>query len=87
MTGRHNHTRWLSKTRRALPLALAVALLIALFGCDGEAALDTAVPTRTTQTPDAARAYVHAAASHIYPHPYAYILAVANRAGADPGPG
>ncbi len=47
MTGRHNHTRWLSKTRRALPLALAVALLIALFGCDGEAALDTAVPTRT----------------------------------------
>ena len=47
MTGRHNHTRWLGKARRALPLALAVALLIALFGCDGEAALDTAVPTRT----------------------------------------
>ena len=47
MTGKHNHTRWLGKARRALPLALAVALLIALFGCDGEAALDTAVPTRT----------------------------------------
>ena len=47
MTGKHNHTRWLSKVRRALPLALAVALLIALFGCDGEAALDTATPIPT----------------------------------------
>ena len=47
MTGKRNHTRWLSKARRALPLALAVALLIALFGCDGEAAPDTATPTRT----------------------------------------
>ena len=47
MTGKRNYTRWLDKARRELPLALAVALLIALFGCAGEAAPDTATPTRT----------------------------------------